>query len=563
MKDKPSIQSMDPAKLLRLRQRSVAEIVQAQLSGAEPVQLLAEVKAAQANSYYEQIGSVGYQPQTERLEAVVYVNHPSGYGGRLCGTRSEEYVRFFASSDDGASWEDLGMASVRVWDVPEGTEGRKRLEYAVGLSHSFKRWICTRPRLLRVRAILSWNVPPPAGNAAHVPVWGEIHDTRILVEPKRQLQVKDLVSIANVGVTAELASLVDPDAIVPSAIKPAALATIAQTYQAAGVAPARTAFPLLAPMLAKPAALAAAPALTPALAELSIDLAKLDLAALVSPGDGDTSYEELEAIGYDPERDELVGVIRVKKSVGYSGGPCTSGSAEHVTFWADLDGNGSFETCLGTTSVQVYDIPDMPREGLEFAVHHPAGLLKLRKPCQDGPVVVRIRAILSWAVPIPCSEPNRVPVWGNREETLVHVKPGQRVTGSLTPLLMRVGEIPQDRIDAAGLIQNGIALSTGVAFNAAPFGGRIHISGRILNGTATTRYRVMIRKHPDPNFVPLSFEPDGIMLRVTSWPVEVNTTIHADADGYYAYQDYDVPNHFVQNSLMALWQTDMGEHGST
>ena len=33
---------------------------------------------------YEEIGCVGFQPQLNRLEAVVFVNQPSGYGGDIC-----------------------------------------------------------------------------------------------------------------------------------------------------------------------------------------------------------------------------------------------------------------------------------------------------------------------------------------------------------------------------------------------------------------------------------------------------------------------------------------------
>ncbi len=71
--------------------------------------------------------------------------------------------------------------------------------------------------------------------------------------------------------------------------------------------------------------------------------------------DGNTSYEELECVGLSPDESLLAGIIRVKQSNGYSGGPCTAGSKEFVTFWADTDNNGSFDTCLGTTSVTVYD----------------------------------------------------------------------------------------------------------------------------------------------------------------------------------------------------------------
>ena len=37
--------------------------------------------------------------------------------------------------------------------------------------------------------------------------------------------------------------------------------------------------------------------------------------------------------------------------------------------------------------------------------------------------IVRIRAILSWATPAPCAFPDRAPVWGNREDTLILLPP--------------------------------------------------------------------------------------------------------------------------------------------
>src|SRR3990172_12575515 len=38
----------------------------------------------QGDTFYEELGCVGFQPQFNRLEAVVYVNQPSGYGGEIC-----------------------------------------------------------------------------------------------------------------------------------------------------------------------------------------------------------------------------------------------------------------------------------------------------------------------------------------------------------------------------------------------------------------------------------------------------------------------------------------------
>ena len=110
------------------------------------------------------------------------------------------------------------------------------------------------------------------------------------------------------------------------------------------------------------AALLAAPGSEGLFQELEID----DLLGVLSPGDGNTSFEELECVGLNPNRDTLVGIIRVKKPAGYSGGPCTTGSKEYVTFWADFNNNGTFETCLGTAAVNVYDFNDIPDEGLEY-----------------------------------------------------------------------------------------------------------------------------------------------------------------------------------------------------
>jgi hypothetical protein len=563
MKEKRPFANIDAQKFLKLRTgfRHLA----LQMGDFDKMRggPLADIAADGANSFYEEIGSVGYQPQTERLEAVIYVNQPSGYGGGLCGNGTLEYVRFFVSANNGATWDDLGVSAVQVWDVPEGTEGRRRLEYAVTRPHIFERWICKRPRILKVRAILSWNAIPPAGNANHTPIWGEVHDTWILVQPKQQLVVGDLKAVVDAKLVSELEDLIGPKTVFAAQAKPVPMKALAAQYKKAEVEPKRFLFPMLAEAHAKPAMFSGGQFFGSIFEEIGVNLADLDLSDLFDPGDGNTSYEELEAIGYDPELDDLVGVIRIKKSAGYSGGTCSNGSIEYVTFWADLNHNGTFETCLGTAQVQVFDVADLPEGGLEFAVHLPARLLRYRQPCQKGPVIVPIRAILSWATPVPCATPNTTPTWGNRLETLVHVRPGREVGTELDPWLSRVGEIPQNFIDGAGYIQNGTAVASGATFNNAPFGGRITLAGTIINGTSATRYRPMIRKAGVGAFVPMPLEPGGITLAITTpGPTTTWTTIHADADGYYAYQDY-AANHYVEGNILAAWYTGAAEHGET
>ena len=215
-----------------------------------------------------------------------------------------------------------------------------------------------------------------------------------------------------------------------------------------------------------------------------IPLDKLGL-GIIQKTDGDTSYEELKCIGLDPNvPDTLIGVIQVKKSAGYSGGPCTAGSREYVTFWADFDGNGSFETPLGTADVRVYDLPKVPNAGVFYAVRLPVDLSRYRRSCKQ-PRVVHIRAILSWNVPVPGTNPNQVPTWGNREETFISIGPG---IGEAPGKIAILGGIPVSKIDS------GTGLTTADAVFATnnyppdplgrpcPFGGRVTVQGAPLAG---------------------------------------------------------------------------------
>ena len=83
------------------------------------------------NTHYEALGCVGYQPQQRQLEAVVYIYQPSGYGSGVCGPGSTEHVRFYLSYDHGVTWDDQGLTSFQAYNITEGSEGGKGLEYGV------------------------------------------------------------------------------------------------------------------------------------------------------------------------------------------------------------------------------------------------------------------------------------------------------------------------------------------------------------------------------------------------------------------------------------------------
>lgn len=523
----------------------------------------------QANTAYEEIGCVGFQPQFNRLEAVVYIKQPFGYGGGICSNGTPEYVRFYISFDNGATWDDLGLTSFTAYDIPEGTQGAKRLEYAVTLHNSPPKKFCFVNNLALVRAILSWNVPPPPNDPDFVPVWGDIHNTRIQIDPFKFIIIDDLLKAANLTLTPELMAAVDVTQAVPAAEpKDLSLAERRERYRDKGVEPHRYALPELQRLLNEPTlseSLMASGA-QGVLANLNIDID--DLSVLV-PSDGSTRYEELECVGLNPTQDTLVGVIRVKLPFGYGGDPCEAGSREYVTFWADFNNNGIFETCLGTTSVKVYDIDNIPAGGLEYSVFLPVDLSKYRKPCQEGAVVVPIRAILSWNVPPPCGNPNYIPVWGNREETLIHIYPGQPTTpGVHTPIIQTVGSMDVGDINPVTGLANGPAVLAGFTAQDSPFGGLVIVTGHIADppdissGAAKLKYRVEVSDDGGLTweFVTNSFTLQRDQLLNGIWSDLPAVTQSVDADGYYEYQE-DLTDGlgnamiFPVGNVLARWQT--------
>lgn len=496
----------------------------------------------QSNTFYEEIGCVGYHPQQAFLEAVLYVKQASGYNGTVCAGGSLEYVRFYLSFDHGATWQDQGLVSVRVWDVPEGTEGDKRLEYAVSLQVAPRRKFCRRNPLIQARAILSWNDPPPANQPGWVPVWGETQDATIQVEPYRWVFPHDLLDLVKVKPSPEIAELVDLDTPLPLKKPMLGASELVRLYQDKGVPVHRFAFKELMQFSLQPAALES---LTAALGpDIKLDL---DLVQVLFPTDGDTSYEELTCIGLDPNLpDTLVGVIRVKKSAGYSGGPCTAGNREHVTWWADFDGNGSFETCLGTSHVTVYDL-EVPPQGVHYAVRLPVDLSAWRTRCEKGPRLVRIRAILSWNTPVACANPRHVPTWGNREETVVHIAPEGIIVGTPGKIAI-LGGIPTQHIDdvtglttpdAVFALNNTAPDSAG---RPCPFSGRVTVQGVPLTG-----HSYVVEVSPDGSV----WTPVLTDLVVTDQ--HGNTSVHK-ADPATRRFDY-LPFTSNVNALLAIWHS--------
>ena len=533
-----------------------------------PLDAIADI---QLSTKYESIGCVGLEPELDRLEAVVYVNEPFGYGGGICTKGTKEYVRFFLSYNNGATWIDQGVSSFNAYDIPEGTVGRRRLEYAVSRPIDPRKRFCSQENTVLARAILSWSLVPTPGDPDFIPVWGEVHNTYIELKPKTAEFMGVVAEELGLDVTTGIGALLDPNSEIAT-VEPAELSLEERRalYEECDVEVQRYAYAEINELLDQPSA---TPDLMAAGAEGG-PLAGLDddnlLEFAINP-DGNTSYEELECIGLNPNLDQLVGVIRVKKPFGYSGGPCTKGSREYVTFWADFDGNSTFETCLGTTSVVVHDYSDFPDAGLEYAVVLPVDLRRHRQPCEHGPKLVPIRAILSWQAPAPCWNPDHIPVWGNREHTVVHITPGRRVPdGQKIPFIESVGNMVIDDIDPVTGLATGESLAAFTA-NLSPFGGTVIIGGHIANtpdvseGDPKCRYRIMVREGLVGPWQPVM---DKFTLRVSefnsstdSWSLLPSIYQVPDGSGYLeSCEDLTGPRLWLPvGNRLGVWHT----HGKT
>jgi hypothetical protein len=72
---------------------------------------------------------------------------------------------------------------------------------------------------------------------------------------------------------------------------------------------------------------------------------------------------------------------------------------------------------------------------------------------------------------------------------------------------------------------------------------------------------------PDTSYTALTDEPGGLHLVVNTWDaingwVQTSTTLHADAEGYYAFEDYS-SNHSVESNIIGRWFSTVPEDGNT
>jgi hypothetical protein len=510
------------------------------------------------DTYFEQVTCVALNPDVDVLEATVQIKRPLGYGGDLCSNGSTEWVRFYISYDEGATWEDVGLGSFNAHDIPDGVDCGKNktkpLVYTVAFPLTEPhRNRCSKPVLPLVRAILSWQVQPPASQPNWPPIWGNHLDHHVQLRPRR-LILRDLLDSLELDLKAVPKywqallphPLPEPDPAPFSLIEAASLA------EQSRVPAHRFAAPLLAQLVSEKSVSQQGNLTTISeLADIGVNWSEVLTAFL--DNQGDTTYEQLNCLGLDHNRDLLVGTFSIKLSSGFAGPPCSAGSVEYVSFWVDYDNKCEW-TYLNTAKVSVHDYNPIPADGLHYWVAVPAKTADYARTCKE-PKVGRIRAVLSWSTPPSTTNPYDLPRWGNAIETHIEIRP--RVPISEVPAIGTLGGIHIVDIDTGG---TGLTLP-GKTFahwgspadpwlnsRPCPFGGTIEATVPVPPSFAAAgrKYRLLWR--PDGS----SATGTPIIDPYNTDNISVTTTRYPDPlTGLTPYLD---PSQNIY-SVLGTWQT--------
>ena len=159
-------------------QQSTASLSQFNLEALKQLDVdfknvIEQLSKAEANTTYEDLVCVGLNTLTDTFGAVIHVKRPFGYSGNLCQTGSKEYVAFWADWNNNGTFDEyLGTANVSVHDIDNiPADG---LYYAVDLPVNMIERLkdCKNPNIVRIRAVLSWSVPPSTTNPNQLNTWG-------------------------------------------------------------------------------------------------------------------------------------------------------------------------------------------------------------------------------------------------------------------------------------------------------------------------------------------------------------------------------------------------------
>ena len=136
-----------------------------------------------ANVGFEELECLGLDYDRERLVATLRVKRPTGYSGDLCHKGSLEHVAFWADWNNECTWTYLGTVNVNVHDIATIPVGGLSYSAILPVDLNALRQPCSKPKIARVRAVLSWSTPPSTVDPGALTTWGNRIDAHVQIRP--------------------------------------------------------------------------------------------------------------------------------------------------------------------------------------------------------------------------------------------------------------------------------------------------------------------------------------------------------------------------------------------
>lgn len=516
------------------------------------------VKLMKYNLKYESLNCLGFYPSDNRLEAIIGIKLSYGYGGNLCSAGSQEYVRFFVDWNNDGDYmgpgEDAGLAGVNVHDIPDlkypCLKTSKPISYGVSIILDPPKHSCPSPYLVKVKAILSWNYEPPAGDPDYPPVWGNVVEKWIQIDPWLLKIVKPMKVFMNVE---ELKKAMMPlKAKEQEEYKELSAEELEPLYKEKKIPELRFKLVKIAELAAK---VEGKPQLKAEYAKNPEYAGYMKYIDAVLHPEPNVFWEELTCVGFDYTESQLKATMIIKRPYGYCGELCKAkGSYEYVAFWVYVL-NPETKVCkwkyCGTSKVNVHDIPSIPKDGLHYAVYKSVDFSSFQEECAH-PVILQVRGKLSWNLEPPEKDPNWLPPYGNTVNSYIQVKPGPKIEpNEQKPFLWSISRMPVESIHGNVFTTIPSSLGDGYAngpcagpggYTAleSPFGGRMTISGSISNApdnpmeTEKLLYKLQYRKSGAAKWNTIS-NSFWIWIRINSVP-SGHIVQTPDSDGFYKFQ---------------------------
>lgn len=512
---------------------------------------LKSVMAIAGNTFYEDIKCVSYNPDTTLLHAAIVVKQGSGYSGGPCTNGSIEYVRFYVDYARNGTWVDEGVVGTNVHDLGFTED----LCYNVYLKISpDKRSCCDDPAVLpRVRAILSWNSAPPANQPNWGPVWGRSMETNIQIRPSSSFWclIKHGIKLDELVKTKLVENIDKLDLPVMAAEPKAVSLPYLKGVYKKDVEDTRIVLKHVMD-LSQDTALASSPG--------GLNITGINWQEIVDKIkllNFNTTYEEVKCVALNRDWSSVHASVVIKRSTGYLGGLCTHGSREYVAFYMDF---GSGYQYMGTSSVNVHDIPTIPKDDLWYNVSLPVNLEKHQQEwCKTGKA--KLKAILSWNVAPPPNQPNYVAAYGDWEECNVEIKPLPKgiTPGNTVIALESVGSMPIPKINNATGLANGTNVGSTFTAVDSPFDYKVNVNGLIFfAGGASYKYRIMLKKPGDAMFYPVT--NSAVVQTNTSGVISSDITLNPDGQGWMDYLGIPGTVTIVNNYLGYVYPAINGLH---